>query len=121
MNLTTFPNRHSLCAQLEDSCNRHLLDLSETFRSQALHIDQPVAFLFSTVYIVLLSSAEQRLFDHLSSFVDSEQGQFTLERCHNPRIRATYNVLTDSIMVLVTGEMDRKDVTEYKLRFSDVH
>ena len=109
-------NQFSQVRMLEASSTAHLRELAAETIDRYHDVTDPVSFIFADWHINAESDIKSGVAHYMAAFLDSEIGQFMLERCANPTVHIIHEAVTFTLRVRITGTIDRTSSVEWRLR-----
>jgi len=115
--MASFNNIHE-ARELERQATEYLRDLAVEADERHHELTDSVGFIFREWYYDH-EKMETKTVLELTQLLDSDIGQFMLERCADPRLSLQYNVVTDRMHARVHGTIDKTASVEWRLRCAD--
>jgi len=116
--MATSANRHTRMELMEQQSTAYLRELAAEQPNRYHEIANPVRFIFKEWYNNG-DKLDVKTVTEITKLLDSDLGQFMLERCADPQLSLHYNVTTDTIMARVHGTIDKTSSVEWRLRCAD--
>jgi len=116
--MANFADRTVMIKEMEQQGTAYLRDLAAEADQRYHLLTDPVGFIFKEWYYDH-EPLELKTVTEITKLLDSEIGEFMIERCADPRVSIQYNINTDTIMARVHGTIDKAHSVEWRLRCSD--
>ena len=111
-------NDYHMQREMERQGTAYLRELAAEADPRYHSLTDPVGFMFKEWYYDH-EPLEAKTVAEITKLLDSEIGEFMLERCADPRVSIQYNVVTDRMHARVHGTIDRTHSVEWRLRCAD--
>ena len=116
--MANLSNRHTMMEEMARQGTVYLRELAAEADYSYHELADPVMFIFKEWYYDH-EKLEAKTVIEITQLLDSEIGQFMLERCADPRLSIQYNVVTDRMHARVHGTIDKTASVEWRLRCAD--
>jgi hypothetical protein len=116
--MANLANPRTQMQDMERQCTAYLREFAAEQPNRYHEITDPVRFIFKEWYNNH-EKLDVKTVTEITKLLDSDIGQFMLERCADPQLSLHYNIYTDTIHARVHGTIDRTSSVEWRLRCAD--